>query len=81
MSENVGLCPELLLRGVILIILCRDLCKAVSRTSLTPGRRNSSPIVYGCPNFVKNKMFDAWNPSVFCLEALQNMLDRVVMKL
>jgi hypothetical protein len=41
-------------------------------------RMSSSPIVCGFPDLaVNNEMYDARKLSVFCCEALQNMLDSV----
>jgi len=74
----MSLCTELLLRGIVLIVLCGDLCKTVLITSLTAGRMSSSPIVCGFPDLAANsEMYDARKLLVFCFEALQNMLDSV----
>jgi hypothetical protein len=75
---HLSLCNELLLRGIVLITLCGDLCKTVLRTSINAGRMSSSPTVCGFPDLaINNEMSDARKLSVFCCEALQNMLDSV----
>lgn len=57
-------CTELLLRGIVLIVLSGDLCKAEHRTSLTAGRMSFSPVACGFPDLAINMMHAnqmSWN--------------------
>lgn len=69
-----AICAQLLLREIMLIISCGGFCRIVLGISLTAGRMSSSLIA--CGNQQKN-VVDAYKPSMFCCEVLQNMLAAV----